>query len=104
MRCELARQVLKACLESVIECVGHRHQLGWPFGGQGVISRTGAPSAAADQGDLDRILLAGTCTRSDGAGQGRPSQCAGRLLQEIPAGSGTVSIVASQVHQAPLFL
>ena len=73
----LLAELVEAALEPVFEDVGHGDQLGRALGGQGLGGRAGAAPAAADQGDLDRVVLAGVAPRGDGALEAprRPRRC-----------------------------
>ena len=55
----------QAAFQRILEGVGHRHQFDVGLGAQRVDGGAGAASAAADQGDLDRIVAGGM----RGAGQ-----------------------------------
>ena len=59
-------------VEPVLEEVGHGDQLDLPAGDrEGVAHGAAAASAAADQGQPDRVVLAGVDVRDGHAGQGR---------------------------------
>ena len=62
-------QVGEAGLEAMVEDVGHGPQFGWALGGKGLGGGAGAASAAADQGDLNGVVLSGVAGAGEGAGE-----------------------------------
>ena len=70
-------------LHLVLEEIGGGEQLRGPRGLQGLVDRPVAAAAAAHQGNLDRVVLAGIGPLRDGAGQGGPGQGSAGLLKEF---------------------
>src|SRR5207244_979037 len=73
-------QTAVASVEPALEDVGHGHELGRAvLDGQGVLRRAGATPAAADQGELDGVVIGSVNHRDGDAGQGgRGDGAAGR--------------------------
>jgi hypothetical protein len=65
-------------------------------------SLTGPASAAADEGDLDRIAFTGKGPDVDRIGQRCPGQHAGRLPQKVTTGSRKLSTVTLRTHRTLL--
>ncbi len=80
---ELLGEVLEAAVEPMFEHIGHGHKLGWALGRQGIGGGPGAAAAAADQGHVDRIVLAGVAPRRQRAGQRRTGQTAAGALEKL---------------------
>ena len=80
---ELAGQGPQAGLQAGIEEVGHRPELRGALGAQGLGGCPGAASAAAHQGNLDRVLFAGIGPRGKRAGQRRAGHDAAGLLKNL---------------------
>ena len=74
---------LRLAASRFVEDVGHGPELGRALGAQGLGGGPGAASAAADQGDLDRVVLAGVGPRRQRAGQGRARHGRAGLLEEL---------------------
>ena len=84
-----AGQVLQACLEPVLEGVGHGPELDRPGGAQRLGGGPGAAVSTAEQGHLDFVAAGGMGGSADRQLRG---QCCGRgnrrgAFQEVAAGS-----------------
>ncbi len=84
---ELLRKGLRAGLEPVVEEVGHGPELRGALGAQGLRGGAGAAAAAADQGQFDRVVLAGIAAGGNLAQQGRAGQRRSGGFEELAAGS-----------------
>ena len=83
---ELFREGFAAGLEAVLEDVGHGPELRRPLRGKRVGGGARAAAAAADQGDLDGIVLSRVAARRIALEQGRAGQRRAGSLQELAAG------------------
>ncbi len=89
---ELALDGPVAAVEAVLEGIGHRHQLdGDALDRHGVGGCAGATATAADQGQLDRIILPGMDRRDQRGCQGRGGGNATGVFQKVSAGNGTLA-------------
>ena len=82
-------EVTVAAVELVLEDVGHGDEVRRPVRhGQGVVGRTGAAAAAADEGDLDRVVFGGVDGGNRHAGQRRGRRDAAGRLHHVTAHAG----------------
>jgi hypothetical protein len=91
----IVKQVLVAAGQPTLEDIGHGDELDRAvLDGHSVARRTGAPAAAADQGELDGIALPRVDTRNHPCGQGRRCRDPTGVLQELTTRCAFVGNVA----------